>query len=347
MKVTSQDKIDLYYEALLAKDASYLGIFIVGVISTGICCLPTCRARKPLLKNCHFYPSLKSALAAGFRPCKICEPQHYPEQMPSMVKNALDMLKAHPQEKVSDWMLKQANISPEVVRRWFQKNWGLTFQAYQRMLRINGAMHSLSQGATVTNSAMDSGYGSLSGFGYTFKKMTGKSPKSAALPLVIHRFTTPLGPMFSCASEKGLCMLEFTDRRMLETELGDLQRYFKTSIIAGENKHTKQAETEILEYFEGKRYSFDVALDFVGSEFQKMVWEQLMKIEYGAVTTYLKQAQKLNRPEAVRAVANANGANKISIIIPCHRVIGSDGSLTGYGGGLARKQWLLDHERLK
>ena len=151
--------------------------------------------------------------------------------------------------------------------------------------------------------------------------------------------------MLACATERGLCLLEFTDRRMLETEFKDLQRLLKARIIAGENAHTRQAETEIGEYFAGRRRHFDVALDTPGSEFQRGVWQSLRALDYGSTHSYQSLAERLGRPSAVRAVAAANGANRIAIIVPCHRVLGKDGALTGYGGGLARKQWLLEHER--
>ena len=163
-------------------------------------------------------------------------------------------------------------------------------------------------------------------------------------PLLLHRFTTPLGPMFVCASERGVCLLEFVDRRMLETEFRDLQRLFNAPILAGENAHTRQAEREMGEYFAGSRFVFDVPLDTPRTAFRQAVWRILQTIPYGQTASYAEQAAKLGKPQAVRAVANANGANRVSIIIPCHRVIGKDGSLTGYAGGLARKQWLLEHE---
>lgn len=159
------------------------------------------------------------------------------------------------------------------------------------------------------------------------------------------KFTTPLGPMFVCATDKGVCLLEFTDRRMLETEFKDLQRRLKAKIIVGENDHIKQAKKEIKEYFDGKRKSFDVHLDTPGTDFQKTIWTCLQEIEYGTTITYQQQADKINNPKAVRAVASANGNNRVCIVIPCHRVIGKDGKLTGYSGGLERKRWLIEHEK--
>ena len=164
-------------------------------------------------------------------------------------------------------------------------------------------------------------------------------------PLSLHHFTTPLGSMYVCASERGVCLLEFADRRTLETEFKAIQRLLKAPMQVGENAYTRQAEREIGEYFAGTRRVFDVPLDTPGSAFQQAVWRVLHTIPYGHTASYSEQAARLGKPQAVRAVANANGANRVSIIIPCHRVISKNGTLTGYGGGLARKQWLLEHER--
>lgn len=193
--------------------------------------------------------------------------------------------------------------------------------------------------------AFDSGYESLSGFGYTCKKLTGHAPSESRQVILIHRFTTPLGPMFVCATERGVCLLEFVDRRMLETEFSDLQRLLKARIMAGENQHTRQMETEMGEYFTGTRQQFDIALDMPGSEFQRTVWEALQTVPFGKTSHYQALAKQIDKPAAVRAVAGANGANRVAIVIPCHRIIGKDGSLTGYGGGIARKAWLIAHEK--
>ena len=187
----------------------------------------------------------------------------------------------------------------------------------------------------------------MSGFGYSYKKLVGKSPKNSVEKtiILISRLTTPLGPMFVCATEKGVCLLEFVDRRMLETEFKDLQKLLNAEIIAGENKHIKQAKKEFVEYFNGQRKTFGVKLQTPGTDFQNSVWESLREIPYGKTSTYQQQAENINKPKAVRAVASANGCNRISIIVPCHRVIGKNGKLIGYGGGIERKHWLIEHER--
>jgi AraC family transcriptional regulator of adaptative response/methylated-DNA-[protein]-cysteine methyltransferase len=151
--------------------------------------------------------------------------------------------------------------------------------------------------------------------------------------------------MYACGTEKGICLLDFTDRRMLETEFNELRRYLNAVILPGENPHFELLKKELNEYFEGTRQNFSVPLVTPGTEFQNTVWEQLRRIPFGQTVSYKYQATAIKRPEAVRAVANANGHNRISIMIPCHRVIGEDGQLTGYGGGLWRKKWLIEHEQ--
>lgn len=346
MLITDTVKIDDYYEALVEKNSEYTGIFFVGVKTTSIFCIATCTARKPKKENVIFYSTFKDALDNGFRPCKVCKPTQNAHEAPSHVKAALDILKNNPKDKITNWKLKQKGISPESLRRWFNKNYGMTFQAYQRMYRINNAFLELKSGNNATSAAFDSGYESLSGFAYTYKKLLGSSPKHSKNKnvILISRFTTPLGPMFVCSTDKGICLLEFVDRRMLETEFKDLQRLLKANIIAGENVYINQAIEEMKEYFDGNRKHFEVALDTPGTDFQKMVWDGLMKIPYGTTSSYQSQAALLDKPNAVRAMASANGHNRVSIMIPCHRVIGKDGALRGYGGGLERKRWLLELE---
>lgn len=347
MLVTDNKTIKKYYEALVNKDQSFVGIFFVGVKTTSVFCIATCRARKPKFENVEFYTTFKEALDNGYRPCKICKPTENANQAPEQIELAIKLVKENPKEKITDYQLRQLDISPETVRRWFKKNYGITFQAYQRMYRINNAYQELKKGKNATHTAFDSGYESLSGFGYTFKKIIGKSPQNSSEKqvILISRLTTPLGPMFICATEKGVCLLEFVDRKMLETEFKDLQKRLNAQILTGENNHIKQAKQEISEYFKGTRKNFTVNLETPGTEFQNLVWNGLKSIEYGRTASYQQQAGKLKKPKAVRAVARANGYNRISIIIPCHRVIGKDGNLTGYGGGIERKKWLLAHEQ--
>lgn len=348
MRIEDPDLIDTYYQALVDRTERFVGIFYVGVKTTSIFCIATCRARKPKKENVEFFSNVKDAMANGYRPCKVCKPTENAHQTPEQVTQAIQLVKQNPTEKTTDQDLRQQGISPEGVRRWFKKTYGMTFQAYQRMYRINNAYLELKNGKNATASAFDNGYESLSGFGYTYKKLLGASPtkRTGQTVILINRFTTPLGPMFVCATENGVCLLEFTDRRMLETEFKELQQSLRATIIIGENPHILQAKQEIAAYFDGTRKTFEVALETPGTDFQRRVWTGLQEIEYGTTTTYQAQAERIDHPKAIRAVAGANGRNRVAIIIPCHRVIGKNGKLTGYGGGIERKEWLIRHERM-
>jgi len=156
---------------------------------------------------------------------------------------------------------------------------------------------------------------------------------------------TPLGEMTAAATGEGICLLEFTARRTINSELEELAWIFNAPVGQGSNRHLRALKKQLKEYFKGKRKEFSISLLTPGTDFQQSVWDITRKIPYGTTISYLQQAKKIKNPGAVRAVAGANGSNRIAIIIPCHRVIGSDGSLIGYGGGIEKKRWLLDHEK--
>jgi AraC family transcriptional regulator of adaptative response/methylated-DNA-[protein]-cysteine methyltransferase len=335
------------YQAILDKDPSFEGQFITAVKTTGIFCRPTCTARKPKPENVEFLPTVAEAMRRGYRPCKVCSPLENAGEAPEPIKALMKQLQDDPATKLKDWDLVQRGLEPSQVRRWFLKNHGITFHAYQRMFRLNSAFTKIKNGESVTAAAYDAGYESLSGFGESFRNIFGVSPSGSRQKNLINitRLETPLGSMFACATEEGICLLEFTDRKMLETELKWLSKHLNANIVQGANKHFDQLQEELNEYFDGKRKTFTVPLFMPGTEFQQAVWKMLITIPFGATRSYKVQAMKLQKPEAIRAVANANGMNRISILIPCHRVIGEDGKLTGYGGGLHRKQWLLDFEK--
>lgn len=337
----------IMYNALLKKDSSFEGLFFVAVKTTGIFCRPTCTARKPKQENVEFFFSSKDAILHGYRPCKVCTPLENLGSTPIYIIKLIKEINDNPSLKIKDYHLRNKGLEPNKIRRWFKKNHNMTFQAFQRMMRLNNAFTKIRSGEKVTSVAFDSGYESLSGFTDSFKSIVGNSPSNLKDKKVINliRLETPIGPMYAAATDKGICLLDFTDRRMLETEFKELSKYLNAIILPGENKHFELLKKEIEEYFGGKRKSFTVPLDSPGTEFQRSVWEVLKSIPYGNTISYKSQAINLGKPEAVRAVANANGHNRISIIIPCHRVIGENGTLTGYGGGLWRKKWLLDFEK--
>lgn len=335
------------YEASFRKDASFEGIFWMGVKTTGIFCRPTCTARKPKFENVEFFSHTKEAMLKGYRPCKVCKPLETPNVTPPYIKDLLKEIADEPSLKLKDRDLVKRGLEPAAVRRWFLKHHGLTFHAFQRMSKLNTAFKKLQQGETVTEAAFGSGYESLSGFSESFKNVFGVSPSNNKTEKIIDlkRIETMLGTMVACADEHGICLLEFSDRKALPTELKTISKHFNANIVQGESPHFIILEKELSEYFNGKRTEFTVPLSPVGTDFQQQVWTVLQQIPYGGTRSYQEQADILGNPKSVRAVANANGLNKISILIPCHRVIGSNGQLTGYGGGIWRKQKLLELEK--
>lgn len=334
------------YKALCNKDVAYEGVFVAGIVTTGIFCRSSCTAKKPKEQNCQYYIDSHQALSYGFRPCRICKPQQPLGETPQWIESLLKDIATSENFRIKDWQLKERGIEPATLRRWFNKHHNMTFQAYLRSLRLNQAIGLIKHESKITQTAMDSGYDSLSGFSDAFKKLVGLSPiasKSKSI-ITINRIVSPLGPMIVGATDKGICLLEFFDRPMLETQLKRLTKWHNAQFITGESHFFNQLNQEITKYFKGELADFKVPLDVLGTEFQDQVWSALKTIPYGETRSYQQQAISIGNPKAVRAVASANGDNRIAFIIPCHRVIGKNGKLTGYGGGLWRKQRLLEVE---
>lgn len=338
---------DVLYRAVLERDSQFDGLFVVGVRTTGIFCRPTCRARKPKPTNVEFFASARDALLHGYRPCRLCRPMEIAGETPSWLRPLIDEVHAHPERRLSDRDLREQGLEPHRVRRWFQKHHGMTFHAYCRALRLGHAFGRIREGEDVGPAAFGSGYDSLSGFTEEFTKTMGFTPRQSSDRQIVRvtRIPTPLGPMIAGATEDGLCLLEFVDRRMLESQLARLRRLLDAEILPGRTEQHAVVSEQLSEYFAGRRRTFDLPLLTPGTPFQQRVWEELRSIPYGETRSYQQQAAAIGRPSAVRAVARANGDNRIAILIPCHRVIGKNGRLTGYGGSLWRKEYLLHLER--
>jgi AraC family transcriptional regulator of adaptative response/methylated-DNA-[protein]-cysteine methyltransferase len=332
--------------AFLDRDATYEGIFVTAVKTTGIFCRPTCSARKPKVENVEFFASSKQALVAGYRACKRCQPMKALGSTPDWLAPLLAEVEKDRNRRWRDQDLRERGLQPERVRRWFKNQHDMTFHAYTRARRLAAALGRIQHGDSIIDSAFESGYASLSGFNEAFTSSMGIRPSQSksATTLSVSRLTTPLGPIIAAATSKALYLLEFAERRMLATQFKTLAQRLDCVFVGDKNEIIRQAEWEIDEYFAGRLEKFKVPLATPGTEFQQSVWQSLKNINYGQTRSYQQVAAEVSNPKAVRAVARANGANRIAIIIPCHRVIGADGSLTGYGGGLWRKQRLLDLE---
>ena len=338
---------DFMYQALVNRDSSLEGIFYFGVRTTGIFCRPTCSARKPKKENVDYFDSVQTALDSGYRPCKVCTPLTKAGEAPDWLRNLLDEVHAAPEASYKDEDLQMRQIDPARVRRWFQKHHDMTFHAYIKALRVNRAFEKMKNNNDVTSTAFDSGYDSLSGFHQAFSDTTGFSPSQSKNRSLVNitRLSTPLGQMYAGASEQGLCLLEFIDRKMIDDQIAQLQKQLRARFVTGVNQHLTALETQLAEYFAGKRRKFDIPLDVRGSEFQQKAWQALQQIPYGDTRSYQQQAVAIGNEKAVRAIASANAKNRISIVIPCHRVIAKDGGLAGFGGGVWRKKYLLDLEK--
>lgn len=342
--LSAADKHD-YYQVLIAKKPEYEGIFYVGVKTTGVFCRPTCPARKPKFENCEFFGSAKEALLASFRPCKRCRPLSHPHHVTKLVGTLVEAVEAEPEKRWREEDFRALSVDVSTARRQFKKRFGMTFVAYARARRMGLATKQIRRGESVIAAQLATGYESGSGFREAFSRTLGAAPsRHDQAVLKAAWLDTPLGPMLVVADDDALYLLEFVGRRGLEHELERLRLKTKSAIIPGRTQPNCQIEQELEGYFAGELREFKTPTAFLGSPFQKSVWETLKKIPYGETRSYAEIAVAVRRPSAVRAVAQANGANQLALIVPCHRVIGADGALCGYGGGITRKGWLLEHE---
>jgi AraC family transcriptional regulator of adaptative response/methylated-DNA-[protein]-cysteine methyltransferase len=335
------------YRALLARDPAYEGVFFAGVKTTGIFCRPTCRARKPRAANVEFFVSAGEALRGGYRPCRLCRPMDRVPAPPAVVTRLLHAVETSPSLRLGDKDLATMGVDPTTARRQFRACYGLTFQAYQRARRLGRALHEVRAGRPLLDAQLDGGYESTSGFREAFLRVFGKPPRRARADdcLLARRLDTPLGQMLALADSRGLRLLEFVDRRGLEREIARLGRLLRCAVVPGANDGLSALATQLRAYFAGERLTFDLPLAPVGSPFQRKVWAALQRIPPGATRSYAEIAAEVGRAGASRAVGRANGSNILAIVIPCHRVIAADGSLSGYGGGRWRKRRLLEHEK--
>lgn len=349
------------YRALVERDVALDGHFVVGVKTTGIFCRCVCTARKPLKKNVEFFATGREAMHAGYRACLRCRPMDDPaaERAPAWLEKLKRLADDEPGRRVRDRDLREMKLDPSSVRRMFKAKYGMTFQAYARARRMGLALAAVRRGSRMEEAKSRGGYASDSGFREAFERLfgsaaDGKGARGASV-LAARWIETPLGAMLALADDAGLRLLDFVDRRGLERQIGRIRVKLSCMIVPGEHAHLDAVEKWLERYFKGQcvigsngahASALGVPLSPGGGEtlFQKRVWEQLRSIPLGQTRSYAEQARAIGNPAAVRAVARANGENFIGIVTPCHRVIGSDGSMTGYGGGVWRKQWLLEHE---
>lgn len=338
--------MNVLYDALLARDTAYEGKAYVGVLSTGIFCRLTCPARKPLKENCRFFASISECIADGFRPCKRCHPLQAAADADASVRRLLEALEAQPQRRWSEGDVAKMGFDPSTVRRSFRRHSGITFLEMARQERLRHGFQALAQGDRVIDAQVDAGFESPDAFRSAFARILGLPPAQLQKHGLLRAdwIKTPLGTMIAVCDQAAVHLLEFADRKALPQELKKLHVACRGAIGIGRFAAHDALEEQLAAFFGGKSASFDMPLVLHGSAFTRDVWRELQNIKAGETRSYSEIAKAVEKPLAVRAVARANGANQIAVIIPCHRVIGADGSLTGYGGGLWRKQKLIEIE---
>ena len=315
--------------------------------STGIFCQSDCGRAPRKAKHRREFANARDALAAGFRPCKTCTPLKTGVADPDWLLPLMSEVEDDPARRWHDHDLEVMGLDPAAVRRWFIANHGLTFHAYARLRRLGLALRQIQHGTPVTEAVVAQGFESESGFREAFTQVFGAPPSAVdrESSIWINRVATPLGSMIMGVHDGGLCLLEFAERRMLDTQFARLRQRMGRVFLPGDHPLMRQVKSQLDAYFEGSLRQFSIPLLTPGTEFQEAVWDALRQIPYGAMRSYADVAAQIGHAGAERAVGRANGDNRVAILTPCHRVVGSDGELTGYGGGLWRKEYLLALEQ--
>lgn len=335
------------YQALAARDKSWDGRAYVGVTSTGIFCRFGCPARTPNPENCTFHETVAQCMEAGFRPCKRCHPLKPAASAEPVIQTLLDAFAARPDHRWKEADVAALGVDPSTARRAFKRHYGLTFLEMVRLDRLRRGFETLSDGGRVIDAQLDAGFESPSAFREAFARLLGDAPGNLTRDALLRAdwIETPLGPMIAVADANALHLLEFIDRKALPRELAVLRKAAKGSLGVGRFAVHDHIAAELAAFFDGTCATFTTPITPLGTAFSHRVWDVLRTIPAGKTLSYAQLAQQIGQPTATRAVARANGANPLALIVPCHRVIGADGSLTGYGGGLWRKQKLIEIER--
>ena len=339
-----------YWQACLNKDASYDGKFVLAVVTTGIYCRPSCPARKPKRENVMFFALAELAQQAGFRACKRCHPDDHVHHEPQLdlVRNLCRFIEANATEPITLQTLSDRfHVSASHLQRTFKDYVGISPQEYTEACRMNELRRALRNGARVTDAVYDAGFGSSSRVYEKAAPQLGMTPQKYqrnGLGEIIQYTVAPcaMGQLLVATTAKGICAVKLGDDidilvNTLLSEFSDAQ------VVRNDNAHADWVQA-ILHFIAGHEPHLDLPLDVRATAFQKQVWEALKRVPYGETRTYADIARAIGQPSAVRAVAQACGANPTALIVPCHRIVRSDGSLGGYHWGIERKVQLLKHE---
>jgi AraC family transcriptional regulator of adaptative response/methylated-DNA-[protein]-cysteine methyltransferase len=327
------------WAAFMRRDRAWDGRVIGAVKTTGIYCKPSCPAKRPKREHVEFFATAADAGAAGYRACLRCKPDEIGRDREAVAK-AVELIENVEEVPTLEQLATAVGYAPHHFQRIFKRDLGVSPAAYARGVRNRRAQGALQQSDRVTDAIYDAGYSSPSGFYTDAKERMGMTPsawRDGGRGHVIRwtSFDSPLGLMLIAATEKGICRLTFDDSE------ASLRRLFPNADIVKDAGGLRDLVEGALAAIERPAAAPELPIDVAGTAFQEAVWRELRKIPLGETRSYAQIAAAIGQPKAVRAVGTANGDNHVAVLIPCHRVIRSDGSLGGYAGGLDRKKMLL------
>jgi len=335
--------VDTAWTAFMRRDRAWDGRVIGAVKTTGIYCKPSCPAKRPKRENVEFFATGDEARAAGYRPCMRCKPEEVGRDREA-IANAVRLIEAAEEAPSLAELSEAVGYAPHHFQRIFTRDLGVSPAGYWRGLRAKRAADALTETDQVTEAIYEAGYSGPSRFYADAKERLGMTPsawrdggRGETIRFAIAE--SPLGPLLVAATPKGICRLTFD-----EDESALAYRFPNATIIPDDGTISAWVEGA-LEAIEHPQSAPELPLDVRGTAFQEAVWKELRRIPLGETRSYADIARAVGQPDAVRAVGTANGSNPVAVIVPCHRVIRSDGSLGGYAGGLERKRKLLAAER--
>lgn len=337
------------WDAVRRRDAAADGAFYYAVLTTGVYCRPSCASRLARRENVSFHPTAAAAARAGYRPCKRCRPDEAPlaERQAASVAKACRLIERAETLPSLDVLAAAAGLSRFYFHRVFRAVTGVTPKDYAAAHRAKLVREGLRRGDSVTGAIYDAGFNSSSRFYETSSELLGMTPTAfrtggGGTTIRFAIGACSLGAILVAATEKGVCAIEFgDDPEALARALQD--RFPKARLIGGDDDFERLV-AKVVGFVEAPADGLDLPLDIRGTTFQQRVWRALRAIPAGATASYAEIAKRIGRPRAVRAVAQACGANALAVAIPCHRVIRTDGSPSGYRWGVARKRTLLERE---
>ena len=348
MKPIMFDTDERRWQAVCERDTGADGQFVFAVLTTGVCCRPSCRSRRALRENVRFYPDVDTAQAAGFRPCKRCQPENSDPQQQKVEKVAAACRLLEQETPITlEALARQLAVSPFHFHRLFKSVTGMTPKAWQQAWRARRLREALGQGAKITDAALSAGFPDNSSYYQQADAalgMTGRQFRRGGENMDITWVCGDgsLGRCLVAESERGICaVLPGDNDSSLYDQLASL---FPNARLHPGDEVFRLRVAQVFSHLNDHRQPFSLPLDLRGTAFQLQVWQALRQIPAGETRSYRQVAQSMGRPRAVRAVASACAANKLALVIPCHRVVREDGALSGYRWGTARKALLLARE---